>query len=207
MNENPLDALMELPAATWGLVIGAVALGWVLSVLWRWYRHRRARSALVSAVTAAGMDHLIDVLVPDGMGGFFHVDFLLLTARGIVVVDLRDVGGNIFGGDQMTEWTVMDGPRRSTFVNPQSALYDRIAAVKALAGESPVEGRIVFTHRARFPKGLPKWTLMVQSLSSEFPAIDRATMSVSVRQFQEAWKRIKSTVEPSSMKQVRVAAS
>src|SRR5256885_13084397 len=52
--------------------------------------------------------YLVDVLVPDGMGGGFHVDFLLLTARGVVVIDLRDVTGNIFGGDQMAAWTVMD---------------------------------------------------------------------------------------------------
>ena len=46
----------------------------------------------------------------------------------------------------------------------RAALYDRIAAVKAVAGEVPVEGRIVFTRRGKFPKGLPKWTLMVDSL-------------------------------------------
>ena len=90
--------------------------------------------------------------------------------RGVVVIDLRDVQGNIFGGDQMAEWTVMDGPRRFTFTNPQSALYDRIAAVKAVAGDVPVEGRIVFTRRGKFPKGLPKWTLMVDALRAEFPA-------------------------------------
>src|SRR5580704_11100401 len=55
-----------------------------------------------------------DTLVPDGMGGGFHVDYLLLTLRGVVVIDLRDVRGNIFGGDQMAEWTVMDGPHRFT---------------------------------------------------------------------------------------------
>ena len=113
-------------------------------------------------------EHLMDMLVPDGMGGGYHVDFLLLTMRGVVVIDLRDVKGNIFGGDQMAEWTVMDGPRRHTFTNPQSALYDRIAAVKAVAGEVPVEGRIVFTRRGKFPKGLPKWTLMLDALQGEF---------------------------------------
>ena len=88
------------------------------------------------------------------------------------MIDLRDVQGNIFGGDQMAEWTVMDGPQRFTFTNPQSALYDRIAAVKAVAGDVPVEGRIVFTRRGKFPKGLPKWTLMVDSLRAEFPTAD-----------------------------------
>jgi len=49
----------------------------------------------------------------------------------------------------------MDGPRRFTFTNPQSALYDRIAAVRGVAGEVPVEGRIVFTRRGKFPRDCP----------------------------------------------------
>jgi hypothetical protein len=195
--------LTSLPPLTWALVAGAVIFGWGLSMLWRWYRQLRARKSLVATITAVGADHLTDVLVPDGMGGFFHVDFVLLTARGVVVVDLRDVNGNIFGGDQMNEWTVMDGAHRYTFINPQSALYDRIAAVKALAGELPVEGRVVFTRRARFPKGLPKWTLMVDSLSSDFPIVDRGLMSGVTEHFAESWRKIKTSVTPSSMAQVR----
>jgi hypothetical protein len=114
-----VDLLTNLPPITWALVAGAAVLGWGLSWLWRWYRQRRARRALVGAVTAVGSDHLVDVLVPDGMGSSFHVDFVLRTPRGAVVLDLRDVRGNVFGGDQMNEWTVMDGPHRYTFVNPQ----------------------------------------------------------------------------------------
>ncbi len=120
------------------------------------------------------------MLVPDGMGGGgYHVDYLLLTMRGVVVIDLRDVKGNIFGGDQMAEWTVMDGPQRLTFTNPQSALYDRIAAVKAVAGDVPVEGRIVFTRRGKFPKGLPKWTLMLDALRAEFAVAEFETPAES----------------------------
>src|SRR5256885_11093777 len=147
--------------------------------------------------------YLVDVLVPDGMGGGFHVDFLLLTARGVVVIDLRDVTGNIFGGDQMAAWTVMDGPHRFTFTNPQSALYDRIAAVKAVAGEVPVEGRIVFTLRGRFPKGLPKWTLMLDGLRAEFPSTELTAPSESDARIREGWQRLKEAVKPSYMGHMR----
>jgi hypothetical protein len=198
--------LSELPPLTWALVVCALAVGWALSWLVRWYLKRSARKALVAAITAVALDHLTDVLVPDGMGSSFHVDFLLLTTRGVVVIDLRDVAGNVFGGDQMNEWTVMDGAQRFTFVNPQSALYDRVAAVKALAGEMPVEGRIVFTRRARFPKGLPKWTLMIDSLRTEFPPADAALLAGVTGRFGENWERIKSSTSPSSLAQPRPLA-
>jgi hypothetical protein len=197
-----VDLLKNLPPITWALVACAAAVGWGLSWLWRWYRQRRSRRALLAAIAAVGSDYLVDVLVPDGMGSSYHLDFVLRTPRGAVVLDLRDVRGNIFGGDQMSEWTVMDGAHRYTFVNPQSALYDRVAAVKAIAGDMPVEGRIVFTRRARFPKGLPKWTLMLDSLPQEFPLLEGGLPGGSDH-FDQPWSNIRNAVSPSLMAQAR----
>jgi len=198
-----VDELSRLPPVAWVLMVGAAALGFGLSWGWRWYRKYRARRALRAAVIAGSAEHLINTLVPDGMGGAFHVDYLLLTLRGVVVIDLRDVRGNIFGGDQMAEWTVMDGAHRFTFTNPQGALYDRIAAVKAVAGDVPVEGRIVFTRRGKFPKGLPKWTLMIDALRSEFPAGDFESPAEIVGRYREGWLRLKEAVKPSYMSGMR----
>jgi hypothetical protein len=194
-----VDELEKLPPTAWVLIAVAAVLGFAAAWILRWYRQYRNRAALRAAVTAAGADHLVDMLVPDGMGGGFHVDFLLLTTRGILVVDLRDVQGNIFGGDQMAEWTVMDGSRRFTFPNPQSALYDRIAAVRGVAGETPVEGRIVFTRRGKFPKGLPKYTLMVDSLNAEFPEGGQTATGP----FADGWVKVKKAVTPSYMAHMR----
>jgi hypothetical protein len=198
-----VNELSKLSPTAWMLIAGAAVFGFAAAFAWRWYRHYRARKALRAAVTDGATDHLIDSLVPDGMGGGFHIDYLLLTLRGVVVIDLRDVQGNIFGGDQMAEWTVMDGPRRFTFTNPQSALYDRIAAVRAVTGDVPVEGRIVFTRRGRFPKGLPKWTLMLDGLRVEFPVNEFSAPPDSAGRYYEAWQRLKEAVKPSNMVDMR----
>jgi hypothetical protein len=198
-----VNELEKLPPTAWVLIACAAVLGFGAAFGWRWYRQYRDRKALHAAVTGGASDHLIDALVPDGMGGGYHVDFLLLTLRGVVVIDLRDVQGNIFGGDQMAEWTVMDGARRFTFTNPQSALYDRIAAVKAVAGDVPVEGRIVFTRRARFPKGLPKWTLMVDALRAEFPPVEYQSHAEATAPLHAGWQRLKEAVKPSYMADMR----
>jgi hypothetical protein len=198
-----MEDLARLPPATWALLALGVGLALAIFFGWRWYRRLRARQALRAAVTGGAADHLANALVPDGMGGGFHVDFLLLTMRGVVVIDLRDIRGNIFGGDQMAEWTVMDGARRFTFTNPQSALYDRIAAVKAVAGDIPVEGRIVFTRRGKFPKGLPKWTLMVDALRAEFPPVEYQPQEEATAPLSEGWRRIRESVKPSYMVDMR----
>jgi hypothetical protein len=180
-------------------IVGAVAVLAGLFLLWRWDRRRRLRAARALAVTNCGYEYLRNVLVPDGQGSTLHVDFLLLTARGLVVIDLRDVAGNIFGGDQMTEWTVMHRALRYTFPNPQPGLYDRIAAVRALAPDLPVEGRAVFTASGHFPKGLPSHTLMLDSLAAEFPASNRQAMSAMLERWMPAWRLIVKSVTPSKL--------
>ena len=181
------------------LVAATVSIS-ALVYIWRVYRRRRARSRLNAAITAVGLEALQDMLLPDGMGGSMHVDFLLLTTRCVLVVDLRDVVGNIFGGDQMTEWTVMAGAKRTTFQNPQGAMYDRVAAVKQLSGDLPVEGRVLFTRRGRFPKGLPRWTMMVDSLRAEFPPADAQAREALMGRYRETWNAISAQVSPSPLK-------
>jgi hypothetical protein len=181
------------------IVAAVAALGAGLFYGWRWDQRRRMRAIRTFAVTSCGFDHMRDVLVPDGQGSALHVDFLLLTARGVIVIDLRDVAGNIFGGDQMSAWTVMHRSQRFTFVNPQTGLYDRIAAVRALAQGMPVDGRIVFTGRGHFPKGLPRNTLMLDSLPSEFPVSDRETMRTLLERWMPAWSAIRKSVTPSQL--------
>jgi len=205
MRPDPVQWLLSIPPTLLATFLGGAIAIAALLWLWRWDRRRRARASLVVAVTRCGFDSMHEVLVPDGQGGSVHIDFLLLTSRGIIVIDLRDVDGNIFGGDQMSEWTVMHRSQRYTFVNPQTGLYDRVAAVRALAGELPVEGRIVFTARGRFPKGLPRHTLMLDSLESELPASDRHAMEPLLSRWTPMWNSLRAAVAPSKLAEPKSA--
>lgn len=184
-------------------ILAAVLMVFLFALVFyvsRALRRRAAVKRLHQGIVSVSVEYLSNVLVPDGNGAAMHVDYLLLTSRGVVVVDLRDVRGNIFGGDQMTDWTVMSGATRATFQNPQHALYDRVAAVRALAGELPVEGRVLFTRRAKFPKGLPRWTMIVDSLRSEFPQVDSEAARAWVERYRADWQTIVAAVSPSSLR-------
>ena len=185
-----LQSLVATPLRIGLVVSTTLFVVGVAVAAWRVHRRRRARVLLEASICAVGLEFLRDRLVPDGMGGTLHVPYLLLTPRGAMVVDLWDIAGNIFGSDQMGEWTVMAGSRRSTFLNPQPAMYDRVAAVKALSGDMPVEGRMVFTRRGTFPKGLPRWTLSVESLRLEFPPLEDLTADACRARFRDAWAAI-----------------
>ncbi len=178
-------------------VLGFVAVALIAFFGGRAWVLRRRDARRVARLTGGAADYLRNVLVPDGNGGDFHLDFVMLTSRGVVIIDMRDIPGNVFGGDQMTDWTLMDGPRRTTFTNPQSGLYDRIASVKAIAVDTPVEGRIVFTKRAKFPKGLPRFTVMLESVGADFPRLGAAELEIAVSKYRPGWARLKETVKPS----------
>jgi hypothetical protein len=182
------------------IVVGVGALALLALGYWavRAYQRRARRRALLARLERVAFESAHQVLVPDGMGGFIHIDHLLLTPRGVLVLDTRRVAGLIFGGDQMSGWTVMGRGHRYTFDNPQPALYDRIAAVKALVGEVPVEGRLLFSNAGKFTKGIPKWVLMLDGIEVEFPVVDRGIKSTpAFAPFAEAWAKLGAQLRPS----------
>jgi hypothetical protein len=97
----------------------------------------------------------------------------------------------------------MTRTRRYTFANPQGPLLDRIAVVKQLAGSTPVEGRIAFTSRSRFPKGRPKSVLMLDSLRVEYAPVDKAAMEPAVARFRPDWERVRDQTRPSDLRRYR----
>lgn len=183
---------LALLAALAGLLLGIVmVLGY------RRYRARRERLARESRIASVSVDYLRDIVLPDASESDVHVDYLLLTTRGVLLLDVRDVAGHVFGSDTMTEWTVMAAGRRFTFANPQSALYDRIAAVKAWAGSIPVEGRVVFSRAATFPKGLPRLTLREESLEADLLLGERSHAERVVEPWMADWLALKAKAKPS----------
>ncbi len=196
------NQILELAIVALAAVLVAVVVWFVVRAV----RERQMRRQKVDLLTSGTADFQENVLVPDGSGGSYHVDFLLLHARGIIVIDWRDLRGNVFGGDQMTEWTVMNGGERFTFPNPLNPLYDRIAAVKLIARDIPVEGRIVFSRRAQFPKGLPKWTVKLDAMVSEFPPLERSAVEAATAHYREGWDALKQATQPSALHKARAVA-
>jgi hypothetical protein len=195
ISQLPLEWLL----AAAGLLGAAAAVGAAVGFsMWRRYRTRRM---LLERIESVATEYLQDVVLPDGNGGWYHVDFLLLTATGLVVIDLRDLPGLIFGGEQMTEWTVMHKNQRSTFPNPLGPLYDRVAVVRLLAGEAvPVEGRVVFTDRGTFPKGHPRPVTRLASLATEIPPLGPTGAEAVRARLGPAWDRVRAAASPSPLR-------
>jgi hypothetical protein len=128
-----------------------------------------------------------DLILPDGRGGLAQIDHLVLTSAGLLVVETKNYGGLIFGETRDRTWTQCIGRQRNRLQNPLRQNYGHIKAVQALSTGVPVTGLVVFTNRARFPKGQPDGVTTIAALPRALVPLAGATISADYR---SAWSTI-----------------
>ena len=182
--EFPSIDSSALPALVGVIVIVILILFWVF------YRRRTGRS-IDSRLQRVSYDLLKQFIIPDGDDGEIHVEYALLTGRGVVVLDIEAVEGIVFGSDAMEDWTVMSDRRRFTFGNPQHALFDRMAAVKRLLPDVPVTGFVAFTSKAKFSKGQPSNVIDINRLVDELLAEIGDHHAEQMELYELQWDRLR----------------
>lgn len=195
-----MSDVLQLIFTEW---FAALATLLVLLLLWLFYRNRRARKRTVEAVLKEiGFDRINDLVIPNADDGEILIDHLILTSQGLLIIDIKDVQGTVFGSDKMQDWTVISADRRYTFSNPQPALYDRIAAVRHVVRQVPVAGRILFTDGAEFTKGVPGLVCNLDDLVAEFGEQNKSAAKVKVEAFKPHWDLIRKAALDSQLGQI-----
>lgn len=155
------------------------------------YRQRARRHRSVDeVVNSIAYETLSNLIIPNADGGEIQIDHLVLTAEGLLVIDVKDVSGIVFGSDKMQYWTVISSDRRFTFTNPQPTLLDRIAAVRQIVRQVPVTGRILFMDDADFSKGVPDLVCKLDDLLSEFGEKDKLSAKAKIEAFKPHWEQV-----------------
>lgn len=168
------------------LVLAGLALAIVLTIV----LFRRRSTGTAAQLRKVSKGYLAHFLIPDGQGGEIHIENALLCSRGILIVDIKDFEGNIFGSDSMHDWTVISGNKRFTFTNPQNGLLDRTAAVKHLLPDVPVSGYVAFTSRGKFAKGVPSKVVSLDSLIRELGEEAKRT-SEAMNTWWPSWEKLR----------------
>ena len=181
------------------VLIGLVGTAKIFLVLWRWWCERLKYLEEITLIKSISVDYISDIIVPDKLGEDVHLDYILFTPRGLLVIDFRNISGNLFCSDQMSEWTIINGGHRSTFSNPQNYMLNRVDAVSNIASGLVVEGRVVFSRSTIFPKGVPSMTVPEANLASIMFIGDQALARLAVVQWLPIWERIKMQLKPSLM--------
>ncbi len=162
-----------------------------LLVVWLLYRYvRRSRDTLRRVLEEISVERYRGLVIPGAHEGEIQVDELMLTANGLLVLEIKDVQGVVFGSDKMQDWTVMSDSRRYTIPNPQPAMFDRIAAVRDIVRQVPVSGRVLFLDGADFTKGVPSLVCNLQQLADEFGEPDKNAAKFKTDAFRPYWDRL-----------------
>ncbi len=163
----------------------------LLLLLWLLYRFVSGRrNALKRAFRSIAFERIEGLVIPSADEGEIQIDQLLLTTQGILIVDIKDVQGAVFGRDKMQDWAVISDERRYTFANPQPMLYDRIAALRQIVRGVPVTGRILFLDGAEFTKGVPGLVCTLDDLVDEFSEPDKKAAKFKIEAFKPHWELI-----------------
>ena len=178
-------------------LLGALLLCLVALLIWL-ARRRRSRGGLGELLAAVGVDRISDILVADGMGGQIHIEHLILTGQGLLVLDVKRIKGTVFASDRMDEWTVMTPKDRISIQNPQPALYDRIAALRLLVRDVPVSGHILFVEGADFSKGRPKHVILPDELLARYKKPEKADLERIMDAFFPHWELVREACKPAS---------
>lgn len=173
--------------ARWLAPLGLV----VIALVWYLVRRGRGGSRLTKVLQEIGFDRIDKLLIPNGDEGEIQIDHLILTSQGLLIIDIKNAVGTVFGSDKMKEWAVISDERRYTFPNPQAALYDRIAAVRHIVRQVPVAGRILFLDGAEFTKGVPKLVSDLDTLLADFGEQDKDAAKVKVEAFKPHWDLVR----------------
>jgi hypothetical protein len=187
----------QISSTTLTLVFGVIALGALLAwpgiLMWRRWHARPDR--VIARISA---HQLSDIVLPDGMDGEIHLDQLLLTEKGLLVLDVRNVSGLVFAGEQMDDWTVLHDNRRFTFRNPLTPLAARVHAVRDLAGDVPVSGRIVFVGDVEFPGGHIDEVLTLKELEDEYKTVSGEPSGSAIQAFHGSWGKVEQQAQPAA---------
>jgi len=163
----------------------------VLLLVLLFIRNRRMRGrSLAYVLDAIAFERIEHLVIPNADDGEIQIDHLVLTAQGLLVIDVKEVAGAVFGSDKMQDWTVIAEDRRYTFANPQPALYDRIAAVRQIVRQVPVAGRVLFLDGASFTKGVPSMVTTLDELMDQFGEQDKAAAKLKIEAFIPHWELI-----------------
>jgi len=193
---------LKTNATPWLMPLLAV-LG--LLLIWLIYLYFRGRSnSLRKAFNEIAFERIEGIIIPSADEGEIQIDQLLLTSHGLLIVDIKDVQGAVFGSDKMQDWAVISDERRYTFSNPQPMLYDRIAAVRQIVRQVPVAGRILFLDGAEFTKGVPGLVSTIDELVDEFREPDKKAAKFKIEAFMPHWELIQKAASRAEISSSRV---
>lgn len=160
----------------------------IIGVLWL-KKHKRRVSVRYKLILEPFVEEEVKrIIIPDGVGGVIEIEHLILLEQGFLVIDTYPIAGNLFGADNIEQWTqIMEG-RSYKFINPLHRIQLSRQALKLLAPDIPIFYRVIFSADADFPKGKPAHVSTLETLSADLTYLK--SEKPIAQQAQKAWDMV-----------------
>ena len=155
---------------------------------------------LKRCIRRLGYDSLHHVVIPDGVDGVVYLEHLVLGKQTIYVLPIQRYRGVVFAADNIDTWTQVNGNRSYKFTNPLHQLEADILAVKSNLPKAAIDGRVLVTRGAEFPKGKPDKVVSMSEIESML-GVDKQTEPVD--EIKQAWNSLKKLVASESMRELK----
>ncbi len=149
-------------------------------ISWLEWRTRRCLSQI-------GIKQRKDVICPDGLGGKFTLDRLIMLPDTIVLINFKRYPGKIYCGESMSEWIQVVGQKNFKFENPLFDLESQVTAIRQQLPNVNIKGYLFFDHTANFPKGHPTAVLHPDNVPTEFLRVNCAEAKADIL---SAWESL-----------------
>jgi len=137
-------------------------------------------------------DYIENAILDNGVDQYAQFDYLVLTQLGILVIEIKDYSGHIFGAEKIDEWTQIIDRKSYKFSNPFFDLDYKIELLKDLNKELRIDGVILFTDEADFPKGCPDNVINLKNLKDHYSKLGKQDIPAI---FQGPWGVIKEKIQ------------
>lgn len=130
--------------------------------------------------------HLLNnITLPFG-DGTTQTDHILVSTKGIFVIEVKHYSGWIFANEKSKQWTQVIYRVKNKFQNPLRQNYKHLKAVQELLDFLPaknIHSLVVFTGSAKFKTVMPKGVVFLQQLPKFVAMFDEDVLSLNRMQF------------------------
>lgn len=153
-----------------------------------WKRRKLSPAAQMDLILHSyKRDEVKEIIIPDGIGGLLEIEHLMLLDQGLLLIETYPISGNLFGAEQIDEWSQIIDGRSFKFANPLRRTRTARQALKLLAPNVPIFCRVVFSADSHFPKGKPEEVSTLATLDHDMQMV--MDSPVITDKAQNAWQR------------------
>lgn len=137
-------------------------------------------------------DFMQNVTLDNGVDQYAQYDYLALTQQGILIIESKNYAGHIFAAEKIDEWTQIIDRKSYKFTNPFFELDRKVELLRSLNKELKIDGLILFTDEADFPKGCPEKIINLKNLKDEYCKLSKQDLPAG---FKKSWDDVKEKIQ------------